>query len=401
MKKILMLNPYFPTMGGGEKNMALMCKFIEEYFPSVTIDILVHTYNQIDIWNSEYPTIETLKDKFNIELKKTKLVKIDLSETNSRLDQFNNKRKIEEITTKYDIFINHMFLSKHIGKAIHNIYLCMFPPTKSNSSKVLNRIAWEIFDKRFIKSYELFLPISEFTDRWLDTYWGKYGINKTILYPPSISEKDVISEDKITDKENLILAVGRFFVGGHNKKQQHLVRFFKNNREKLGSYELHLVGAVADCSADIDYLNTIKSEADGANIVFHNNIEHEELARLYEKARIFWHATGFEENEEDDPIRMEHFGITTVEAMSYGAIPVVISKGGQTEIVEHGKSGYLWSNESECIEYTVKCINDESMMNKMSLAAIERSKHFSEQMFYKRLEGVFSSFGNINHNSQL
>lgn len=31
MKKVLVLNPYLPTMGGGEKHMGYLCKFIEDY----------------------------------------------------------------------------------------------------------------------------------------------------------------------------------------------------------------------------------------------------------------------------------------------------------------------------------------------------------------------------------
>ena len=93
--------------------------------------------------------------------------------------------------------------------------------------------------------------------------------------------------------------------------------------------------------------------------------------------------------------------MTTVEAMSFGVIPIVISKGGQPEIVEQGKSGYLWNNEAECIEYTVKCINDEEMLKHMSMTAIERSNNFSEQMFYERLKGVFENFGYIDNNCKL
>ena len=31
IKKVLVLNPYIPTLGGGEKHMGYMCQFIEKY----------------------------------------------------------------------------------------------------------------------------------------------------------------------------------------------------------------------------------------------------------------------------------------------------------------------------------------------------------------------------------
>ena len=72
MKKVLILNPYLPTMGGGEKHMGYLCKFIEEYYnDNVKIDILVHNYNNIDIHDKDYVTI----DKLNKSLKLTSLAR--------------------------------------------------------------------------------------------------------------------------------------------------------------------------------------------------------------------------------------------------------------------------------------------------------------------------------------
>ena len=39
----------------------------------------------------------------------------------------------------------------------------------------------------------------------------------------------------------------------------------------------------------------------------------------------------------------EHFGITTVEAMAAGCVPVVIDKADQREIVRHVTDGYRWT----------------------------------------------------------
>ncbi len=58
--------------------------------------------------------------------------------------------------------------------------------------------------------------------------------------------------------------------------------------------------------------------------MFHVDAPGAELADLYARASIFWHAAGLGEDAEDDPNRMEHFGISIVEAMSAGAVPVVL-----------------------------------------------------------------------------
>ena len=58
---------------------------------------------------------------------------------------------------------------------------------------------------------------------------------------------------------------------------------------------------------------------------------------------------------------MEHFGITTVEAMAAGCVPVVINKAGQREIVEDGVSGFLWNTWGELKDRTQLLAEDGNL----------------------------------------
>ena len=82
---------------------------------------------------------------------------------------------------------------------------------------------------------------------------------------------------------------------------------------------------------------------------------------------------------------MEHFGITTVEAMAGGCVPVVIGKGGQTEVVEHSKSGFLWNNLDELRNLTLRLINEEDLWKDLSNKARMRAKVFSKEKFVERI----------------
>jgi glycosyltransferase involved in cell wall biosynthesis len=95
------------------------------------------------------------------------------------------------------------------------------------------------------------------------------------------------------------------------------------------------------------------------------------------------------EDENQHPERMEHFGITTAEAMSAGCVPVVINKGGQTEIVRHGVDGFLWNTVQELKEYTVRLINDNALQGKMGEESVARSQDFSMEKFEQRVKQVF------------
>ena len=49
--------------------------------------------------------------------------------------------------------------------------------------------------------------------------------------------------------------------------------------------------------------------------------------------------------------RNEHYGISVVEAMSYGLVPVVPESGGPWEdIIEHGRYGYGFNSVDEAVE---------------------------------------------------
>ena len=205
------------------------------------------------------------------------------------------------------------------------------------------------------------------------------------------SKNEIYGRYDESKKENIIISVGRFFVGAHSKKQLEMVQMFLNNKEKFKDYEYHLVGAVSNSEEDIAYLNKIKElscEAD--NIYIHENFPFNDLMKLYAKAKIFWHGTGYGENENLNPEKMEHFGITTVEAMSYGVVPIVINKGGQQETVKEEVNGYRWNDEEECIEKTLKVINNNEKRVSMANICIEEAENYSIDSFFEANRRLFN-----------
>jgi len=233
-----------------------------------------------------------------------------------------------------------------------------------------------------LESYNKVITISEFCKKWINQYWG---LDSEILYPP-VNTDNFLSTKK---KKNIILHVGRFFITGHSKKQLELAKAFIKlvNKYKVGSWELHFVGSVADGNTHKNYFNKIVLESSGHPIYFHNNVSFNELKKLFSEAKIYWHATGLNEDEDRNPLAMEHFGITTVEAMASGCVPVVINKGGQKEIVTLD-SGFLWNNQEELLEQTMRLIKNPALLKTLMGGAIERSKYFSQENFKRRFKKI-------------
>jgi glycosyltransferase involved in cell wall biosynthesis len=78
--------------------------------------------------------------------------------------------------------------------------------------------------------------------------------------------------------------------------------------------------------------------------------------------------------------------MTTIEAMSAGAVPVVINSGGQREVVTHAVDGLLWDEPSTLADQTVQLINDLHLLERLSRQAIWSSAKFSRAAFNNSMD---------------
>jgi len=232
----------------------------------------------------------------------------------------------------------------------------------------------------WLDSYDLVVANSAFTRRWIDRWWRRSSV---VLEPP-------VRLRRAGRKEPIILSVGRFFGPGrgHAKKQLEMVEAFG---ELVGTgladgWTLHLVGG---CDvADEGYLASVREAARGLPVEIHVGATGEELDALYARASIYWHATGLGEDLDADPVRAEHFGITTVEAMSAGAVPVVMGAGGQPDIVRDGVDGLVFGDLRSLRACTRRLIDDADLRAELSAAAMTRSKHYDFARFSERLGSI-------------
>ena len=124
-------------------------------------------------------------------------------------------------------------------------------------------------------------------------------------------------------------------------------------------------------------------------MVFHLDASRAELEEVCGAACLFWHFTGAGVDPEAEPDRMEHFGIATAEAMSAGAVPVVVARGGQPEIV--GEAGFLWETLEECAEATRRLCEDGVLRARLGDAARQRAAHFAFPRFAERARELFAA----------
>ncbi len=294
-----------------------------------------------------------------------------------------------EVSKPYDYFIAFIHLIPPYCHAPRGMFTILFPfvdrqntwpwAAPNGSANVLRKwVRGKYFESEWtsrIDSYDVKASNSYFTSQWV---LKRYGAVCQVHYPPSQALAPA------AQKKNEIISVGRFSVF---KNQLELMSAFRQLPDLAEQgWRFRCAGAVDETHAEGRmYFDAVRSFTEDGRADVLANMDLPDLRQLYQEAKIFWHAAGYPYDQNVIPHVMEHFGIVTVEAMSAGCVPVVINKGGQPEIVEHGVNGFLWNTLEELKGYTCLLAKDEKLRNRMAAAAVERSRLFSTSQYIKRL----------------
>lgn len=341
-------SPYLDTFGGGERYMLSLASHLAK---NHLVDIF---------W-----------DDANIKPPLARFLKIDLTKTRFVKNIFKESLAKRAFST---LGYNLIFVLSD-----GSIPTTLAPKNILHFQVPFNFRGTSLTNKLKLKKYNYVVCNSEFTKKFVDK---SFGVNSIVIYPPVD-----IQAIRPGDKEKLIISVGRFSAHQlHPKKQEVLIEVFKELSKKAKGWRLVLAGQAK--KEDEKYLRLLKKTCRGFAIKVEENMPNDKLGQLYSRASIYWHATGFGEDEFKNPEKMEHFGISTVEAQAGGAVPVVIDKGGQKEIVQEGKNGLLWTTKAQAYDQTLKLINSPDLMEKLSQAAIRNSKRFDQEKFFRKYEEI-------------
>lgn len=237
-----------------------------------------------------------------------------------------------------------------------------------------------LLKNRFIDYY---VYNSEFTRQVVEPHLGyPRGV---VLYPPVDTASTRAVKAK---KEDLILSVARFDSPSHAKRHDLLIEAFKKIQLQFPQSRLVLAGGVKG-EGGAEQIRLLTQKAGKLPVEFVVNPDFSELTKLYKKAKVFWHAAGYDIDEKLYPEQVEHFGITTVEAMAAGAVPVVINKGGQKEIVTPD-SGCLWQTLDQLVAFTGNLLSDRGHWLHLSKGAQERAERFNLARFESQLLALIS-----------
>jgi hypothetical protein len=183
----------------------------------------------------------------------------------------------------------------------------------TNPHDALNKALGIGYDLHAIAASNIIVANSAFSRRRFRKCYPTYARPIPIIYPPVDTHNVTTTRSPL--REQSVCSVGRFCAAKDQLGQIRLAR-------KLPQWHFHLIGFA---QADSPYLNICRSYVAKhrlSNVTLHINVSERQKQALFNQAMCFIHTN-----------INEPFGITTVEAILRGCLPLVHDSGGQKEIV--------------------------------------------------------------------
>ena len=297
-----------------------------------------------------------------------------------------------QLKKKYDLIINthgdmFPFSQKDFSKD-NAVTYCHFPLAKYLIDVENEEYARLIYGQRFSDMVEYKKHLHLARNAYIDmirnstvltnseysrkAIYKTFTIDSTVLSPPvdvDLFRKAVLFSS-MNKRDDTILVISRFHP---SKKVENAIRLAELLKQKgigrsmkiVGNLSPHMIGYYS-------YLRQMVQDQDLSDYVtFHVNVSFNKLLSLMSKSKVYFH-----------PLPGEPFGISTVEAMSAGLIPVVPDLGGHTEFVP---LRYQFCTFSEAME-SVAVAMDASFSERIRIS--DSVKRFSTSNYIRRFQQI-------------
>ncbi|WP_270180233.1 glycosyltransferase family 4 protein [Alkalihalobacillus sp. CinArs1] len=211
-----------------------------------------------------------------------------------------------------------------------------------------------------INDYELFQPL---------------GKRKTEIIENGIDFDAYHRVSHVKKQRNRFLFVGRF---SQNKRIDKLVTLIHLLKDENPDIRLCIVGKDFDNLKD-GLLKKIAEYELEDYVSIRESLPNEELLEEMGKAEYFISASAY-----------EGFGMSALEAMSSGAIPILSDIPSFKKMVDHGKNGYVLDfTDVRSAALHVNDVIKKSNKNQLKQAAIETARNYSWASVVNRFEKVY------------
>lgn len=258
----------------------------------------------------------------------------------------------------------------HFPYLNHYNYRPSFPYIKSAHLRQVLNLPYVFFEKNFEKyDKKLLLANSRFTAKAIKEF---SEIDAEVLYPPVPSTfflRDSLSLDE-KSRGNLVVTVSRFGPGKGLEATPYIASLTDKNIRFV------MIGVVHDRNVLQSVLGSIKKLGLTDRVKVLTNVSREDVKNILNSAKIYLHTT----------VR-EHFGISIVEGMAMGCLPLVHNSGGVKEYVP---KDFRYENARDAAQKIDKAVYDWSPSKAKEMMRI--AERFSEDNFCSEFVKIFEQY---------
>jgi len=356
--RILVVHPVMGLLGGGER---LCCETIRTLLShGHEITLLTEDFNPAAV--ESFFGYEELFSKVSLALYPTPRNKAAFGTATHILSHFRGQSRVlgrlrAFDNNKFDLMFSSKDPAYFPDVKLPVIQWGYFPryfhrDFGKSLLKALRTLPLRLYYQRKILRIGLVLAISNYSKSHLDSVWKRPS---TLVYPGC----NMISARA---KRDVVVTVSRASPGKR-------LEIFWEVARLCSSYEFVML--LTQTEGTSEYFRRLSQQCppNGTLIV---NPDKKMYDQIVGEAKVYLHL-----------MEGEHFGISVVEAMSAGCVPIVHDSGGPREIVQDGV-GYRWRKVEE-----IPAMVDRGIRTSPSEPAAKRARDFSVDSFQRRLSSVF------------
>jgi alpha-1,2-mannosyltransferase len=253
----------------------------------------------------------------------------------------------------------------HYPTLNHYVYRTRFPYLLSPHHTEVGALP-QVFLEKNLASYDdkLVLANSRYTAAEIKAFSGK---NVQVLYPPFTSS---IQNRSTQSKQDLVVTTSRF---EQNKKLETIPVIAQKTASNI---QFAVIGRLYDKATLESLQKQVKKLGLTGRVQFYPDLPAEQKLQMLAAAKVYLHT-----------MVGEHFGISIVEAMASGCIPVSHNSGGMVEFVPS-------QNRYETIEQAAEKIDAEIVgwSNGKTVEPKRIAEQFSIKNFSFRFMKLFSEY---------
>jgi glycosyltransferase involved in cell wall biosynthesis len=243
-------------------------------------------------------------------------------------------------------------------------------------------VEWKIYSRiysmflMFLGNTEgIFVANSKFIQNLVEKYLGRRAF---VINPPVVSNKLALYAN-CRSRKNIVVTISRV-------RSAKGLEIIPKIASRLKDCEFMLIGIVDNgsktCLKEL-FEKIRKLRVEDRVHIFENKPYSFTLAAL-STAKVFLHTQG-----------TEAFGMSIVESMAAGCVPIVPRAGGPwLDILDQkqGKYGFSYESVREAAKITKRLVEDKGLWAEVSARARERALVFDSSVFEKKILGVVEKY---------